>query len=289
MRWVVLALVAAACGGVQVPQHNGYKSDKAKPWKKPKVLKLDDKGEAKDDGDLSYPDQRRAKWFAIETPSYGSLDLVLEAMPPGDSTNEDFDLAIELLDSGFRSLMLADSEAEGAHEFPKKKTIVELQPGKYYVHLYLEARLDTADYSLKVTFKPTAPAEQKSDFPAQVAMLPPLPLVPIADDTPAKYRPPPQQQTVVSHVVRPDKPKKDPAPPPATTLTGRVIGVSVVSGGTQILIARGTANGAAAKMHGQLRGIPGSFDVACSERSCVAQVSATPDQIKSAGDVVLTP
>src|SRR5437764_9043120 len=99
-RLVLVTVTAAACGGVQVPQHDGYKSDKVKPWKKPKVLKLDDKGEAKDDGDLSYPDRRRAKWLAIDTPAYGELDVQLDITPPGDTAGEDFDLALEVLDAG---------------------------------------------------------------------------------------------------------------------------------------------------------------------------------------------
>ena len=36
--------------------HNGYKGGaKAKPWKKAKTLKFDDKNEAKAEGELSYP------------------------------------------------------------------------------------------------------------------------------------------------------------------------------------------------------------------------------------------
>lgn len=93
MRRIVIAacVLLAACGGAQVPVHNGYKSEKAKPWKKPKALAFDDKMEAKAEGDLSYPDMRRAKWFVLDLPANGELAIRLEITPPGDATNEDFD------------------------------------------------------------------------------------------------------------------------------------------------------------------------------------------------------
>ena len=64
---VLLATLSlAAYGGTQIPQHNGYKAN-AKPWKKFKTLKFDEKGEAKADGDLSYANYRRAAWYAVDT------------------------------------------------------------------------------------------------------------------------------------------------------------------------------------------------------------------------------
>ena len=78
MRWIVslsivLGCAVTACGGPQIPTHNGYKPKEAKPWKKPKALKFDDKGEAKAEGDLSYPDMRRARWYELSLPSSGQL------------------------------------------------------------------------------------------------------------------------------------------------------------------------------------------------------------------------
>ena len=61
---VLLIVAAAACGGAQIPTHNGYKGgSKAAPWKKAKSLKFDEKSEAKVEGELSYPDKRRAAWY----------------------------------------------------------------------------------------------------------------------------------------------------------------------------------------------------------------------------------
>ena len=91
MRWIVslsivLGCAVTACGGPQIPTHNGYKPKEAKPWKKPKALKFDDKGEAKAEGDLSYPDMRRARWYELNLPSSGQLTLGLEVTPPGTAT-----------------------------------------------------------------------------------------------------------------------------------------------------------------------------------------------------------
>lgn len=290
-RVTLLLLFVAACGGPQIPQHNGYKmGDKAKPWKKARTLKWDDKGEAKAEGDLSYPDFRRAAWYAADLPQNGELDLRLEITPPGDATNDDFDLAMEVLDPGNRVIAKSDLEEADSHELNKTKNLLDLPPGRYLIHLYLQGRLDTADYVLKAAFKAAAATQGKSDFPAEVAFLPALPMVPISDDTPKNYKPP--TSTVVVHTTHHEKappPKKE--TPAAAVLTARIIGVSIVGGGTQITIGRGTSTGAKAGMQGKVNGLSGgTFTIAsCNERACTATVSATPDQVNQAGAVVLTP
>jgi len=140
MRWIVsisiaLSIALMACGGPQIPTHNGYKPKEAKPWKKPKVLKLDDKHEAKADGDVSYPDMRRARWYEIALPSNGQLSLALEVTPPGDAVNDDFDLGMEVVGPTYRVISKSDLEDEDAHELNKKKTLLDLPPGKYLIHL----------------------------------------------------------------------------------------------------------------------------------------------------------
>ena len=292
MRWIVSALVLAmACGGVQVPKHSGYKSDKSKPWKKPKVLTWDEKLEAKAEGDLDYKDYRRAKWFAVDLPAQGELGLRLEITPPGDQTNENFDLGLEIYDPGMRVISKSDAEDEEAGELTKSKQLLDLVPGRYFIHLYLQGRLDTADFILRLTYKRSAPAEIKSNFPAEVAFLPPLAMVPLNDDTPKNYHPP-TAPTVVKVIKKGPKPPPEKKEPVVQALSARVIGVSIVSGGTQITIGKGTASGASQGMHGKINGLAtGSFTVSsCNERTCLAVTSATPDQIKGAGGTVsLTP
>ncbi|HUJ62652.1 MAG TPA: hypothetical protein VLX92_29320 [Kofleriaceae bacterium] len=290
MRRVVLALMlVAACGGPQIPAHNGYRSDKAKPWKKAKVLKFNDQMEAKADGDLSYPDMRRAAWFDIGLDQPSELDLLVEITPPGDGVNDNFDLGFEVLDPGNRKIIRKDlDEGDQQSEDKKSAQLKDLAPGHYLVHLYLQSRLDTADYVLHATIKPAPPQQVASDFPAEVPFPSPLPMVPVNDDTPKGYKPP---TTVVIHTTphHPGVHHVDPPKPVVETMTARIIGVSVVQGGTQITVGRGTSSGATSGMHGQVTGLPnGSFTLgACSERTCTALVAATPDQIKG-GSVTLT-
>lgn len=296
MRRFVLALVVlGACGGAQIPLHSGYKSDKLKPWKKPKAIVLDDKSEGKAEGDLNYKDYKRAKWFSIDIPANGELALKLEITPPGDEANDEFDLAMEVLDPGYRVISKADLEEEDAHELNKTRTLYDLTPGKYLVHLYLQGRKDTADFTLHATYKRTAAAEVKSDFPAQVQFTPALPMVPVNDDTPKSYK----AEKVTAVKIKtprgprtPTPPKDDkPKGPPPTSKSARVIGLSVVSGGTQITIGIGTAQEVAAGWKMKIAGVQGGFTVGeCNERTCKATVSATPDQIKAGGgNVTLSP
>lgn len=292
-RIVFLLCLAAACGGPDIPQHNGYKSDHAKPWKKAKTLKFDDQNLAKAKGDLSYPDMRRAAWYDMELTQQAELDFAVQVdAGPGEGVNDNFDLGFEVLDPGFRKLVRKDLE-EGDQQGDDKKSaeLKDLPPGHYWLHVYLQSRLDTADYSLRVTMKPSPPTIGKSDFPAQVAFVQALPMVPISDDTPKNYKPP-TPVTVVKHSTTtkaPPPPKKE--PPPPTTLSARIIGVTVVAGGTQITVGRGTSSGAQAGMKGKITGLPnGSFTLAaCTERACTATVAATTDQIKNAGSVTLSP
>lgn len=285
MKRLLLVLLIAACGGPSIPQHNGYRSTKAKPWKKFTTLKLDDKKETKAEGDLSYRELRRAAWFAVDLPTSGELAVKLEITPTGEIISDSFDLGLEVLDSGYRSVMRKDlDEGDSQQDLNKSATLKDLTPGRYWIHLYLQGRLDAADYVLRASFQGGALSEGKSDFPAQVGTIGSLPLVPLTDDTPPTYKAPPPPP-VKKHA-------KPPPPPPAAAIAARIIGVAVVTGGTKITIGRGTAAGAAAGMRGKIEGIAnGAFVLAgCSERACTAILpGVTPDMIKSSGKVMLSP
>jgi hypothetical protein len=290
MRRAVLLLLVAACGGVQIPEHNGYKSDKATPWKKAKTLKWGDTGEAKAEGELSYAAMKRAAWFQADLSGSGELTVRVESTGPGDEINDNFDLGMEVLDPGNRMLVRKDlDEGDQQNEQVKTLTLPELPAGRYLIHLYLQGRLDTAEFTLRATFKSGKAALGKTDFPAQVAFLPALPLVPINDDTPKSYRPPPPV-VVTRHPHKHAEPKKEDKPP-AAKITTRIIDIAVVGGGTQITVARGTATGAAAGMPGQLIGVAnGGFTLAaCNDHTCTAIVKATPEQLKPPPAVQLGP
>jgi hypothetical protein len=301
MRRIVLATVVssfvmAACGGPQIPAHNGYKSEKVKPWKNAKKLSWDEKSEAKAEGDLSYSDMRRAKWYLLDLPSPGELTLKLEITPPGDAVNEDFDMAMEILDPGNRVISKADSEEEDVGELTKTRTLYDLPAGKYLLHLYLQGRMDSGDFMIRATYKSSGGgAEYKSDFPAQVAFLPPLPTVPIKDDTPIGWKAPTTEKVVIKKGPRgpapPPTEKKPPPPPAGTEKNARIINISVSGSNANITIGIGTDFGVAAGWKGKIAGINGTFTVgACNPRTCTATVAATPDQIKAGGSAVtLTP
>ncbi|CAN5705601.1 hypothetical protein BH11MYX2_BH11MYX2_27920 [soil metagenome] len=293
MRRFVLASIAilTACGGPQVPKHNGYKSEKAKPWKNAKRLSFDDKGNTKAEGDLSYPDQRRARWYQFDLPKPGELTIKLEISPPGDAVNEDFDLAMEVLDPGNRVISKADLEEEDAGELAKTRTLYDLQPGHYLLHLYLESRLDTAEFVVKASFTGAGSSAQvKSDFPTQVTFIPPLPMVPLNDDTPKGYQAP--KATVVTIKKGPRKVvavvKEEPK---VAGKTARIMNISVSGSSTVITIGIGSDQGVSPSWKGKIAGIAGVFNPsACNARTCTATVSATPDQIKAGGgSVSLTP
>lgn len=290
-RIVLVALLGSlvGCGGRQVPTHNGYKSEKSKPWKSAKKLAWDESMEGKVEGDLSYPDHRRAKWYTIEIPAAGELTLKMEVTPPGDAVNEDFDLAMEILDPGHRVISKADAEEEDVGELAKTRTLYDLQPGRYLLHLYLQGRMDEADYLVRATFKRAGAGEAKSDFPAQVAFLPPLPMVPLNDDTPKSYKAPVAQVVTIKKTG-----KRAPAPPPppaATTKTARIVNLSVSGSNTIITIGFGSDQGASTSWKAKVAGVQGLYNLSsCSPRTCTAAIAATPDQIKAGGGTVtLTP
>jgi hypothetical protein len=292
---VSLLLIVAACGGTQIPMHNGYKGgDKAKPWKKAKTLKFDDKNEAKADGVLNYANYKRAAWFAADLPSAGQLDLRLEITPPGEGGDDEFDLGFEVLDPGNRVIARSNKEeGDDIGELQKSKSLKDLEPGRYLIHLYLQDRRDICDYMLRAEFKPMS-SVGNSDFPAQVAFTPNLPMVPIQDDTPKGYKSPSAPTTTVVVKHRPSghkepKPPKEPVPPTPTAKSARIIGMQVQGGMTQITIGIGVKGGAAVGMKGKIPNVPNSdFELqSCNDRACTASVKATPDQIKGAGSVSL--
>ncbi len=293
MRWIVpvlAAVLAGACGGPKVPAHSGYRSDKSEPWKKAKALAWNDKMEAKSDDDLSYAEFRRAKWYVVNLPRPGQVDVRLEITPGGETPAEDFDLAMEIMDEGYRVISKSDSEDEDAGETTKSKTLFDLQPGRYYIHLYLEGRRDAADFALKLVYRPTGEVVVASDFPAQVAFLNPMPVVPASDDAPDGYRkaaPTVVQQTTKGHRSTGGHSPPPPPPPPTKALAGRIVGVAVQGGATLITIAVGTDAGAQSGMHARVKGLGGSYELSsCGPRTCKATVGATVDQIKAGGSTV---
>src|SRR4029078_9033423 len=131
------SVLLAACGGTDVPTHNGYKSPKATPWRKPTVLQLDDQGEGEVDDSVSYPKRLRARWFAVDLPTGGQLEVQMQTEPQGD---RDVDLAFEVLNEGYEVIVRGDRDEEDAGEETKSRALKGLPPGRYYVHVYAQRR-----------------------------------------------------------------------------------------------------------------------------------------------------
>jgi len=290
---VLGAAVLGACGGTQIPQHNGYKSEKVKPWKKPKALSFDEKMELKTEAELSYPEMRRARWYSVDVPGNGELALKLEITPPGEAVNEEFDLAFEVLDPGYHVVAKSDLEEQDAHELNKTRA-VKVKHGQYLVHVYLQGRMDTAEYILRGAFKSTPADDVKTNFPALVAFVPMLPMVPLADDTPksAIQKPIPPRRPTGGQQPQPPI-TKPPVTPPAVATSAIILNMTVVGKSTLITVGRGTTSTPPVQngMKAQLKGVAGAFELSrCQDKTCQVLVPGTPDQIKNAGgSVSITP
>ncbi len=297
---VVLACLAAclaACGGTQVPTHNGYKGKKPKPWEKAKVLKLE-KGAAKADLDLDYARFKRAKWLAIDTPGPGTLDVQLDVTPGsggggGDEDSEedvDMDVAFEILDgSSWNVLAKSDLEADDAHELKKQRTLKELPEGRYLIHVYLQGRLDTADVDVKVDFK-RGEVAWKSDFPNQVAFADSLAAVPVFDDSPEDKKPP--RPPTGPRPPRPPRPPTTPVPPTGGgggSIVAEISDTQPDGSGTKITIGGGTADGLENGLKGSVKGVRNSsFTLSgCGASTCRATVKAPIEDVRAAGAVTI--
>ena len=294
---MLLLTLLVACGGTQVPTHSGYKGKKPRPWEKPKVLKLE-KNAAKFDVDLDYARFKRARWLAVDLPGPGSLqvDLDVTARGGGGGTSDegeelDLDVGAELLDGvSWNVLARSNLETDDAHDLKKTLKAADLPEGRYYIHLYLQGRLDAADVEVKVAFARGA-LPWKSDFPNQVAFVDVLPAIPPLDDAPEPTKKP--RITRVT-TTRTDKPRKDPKEPEPTGAGGLVMAeISNVEpdagGGTLVTIGAGTADGLENGLSGSIKGVRNSsFRLSgCSPATCRAKVKAPIDDVRGAAGVTI--
>lgn len=285
----ISVLLVGACGPA-IPEHNGYKNNQVKPWRKAKVLELDESNEAEIDESVDYRKRKRAKWYAVDTPDFGELQVKMTYSPLLLGEVRDFDLAFEVLNSNFTVITRADVEEDDAGEEKKERTLYELEAGRYYIHVYAEQRIDAAEYTLRLTFK-SAKKEYESNFPATVAYVPTLPAVPPVDDAP--IAPPPKKK------CRGKKCRKHTPKPPTTptkSVGARISGITASGSGTRIKINKGSAAGVEKGWKGNVvtkggsRIAGGGFTVtSVSSNESYATVKATPDAVTSAKYVRLRP
>jgi hypothetical protein len=294
---VFLLASIVGCGGVQVPEHNGYKGKKPHPWDKPKVLKLGKKSAAKADLTLDYARFKRAKWYAISIPGPGALTASIDVTPRSggggdeDSEEQDMDVGFEILDgTSWNVLASSNLETEDAHELKKKLEVKELPEGRYLIHLFLEGRLDSADIDLDVAFV-RGSLPWKSDFPNQVAFADDLATIPPLDDTPEVVA---KKKVTRIRTTRPKDKDKDDGGGGGGGGGGAVMAeISDTQpdpgGGTVITIGGGTADGLENGLKGSIKGVRNSSFrlTGCGPSTCRAKVKAPIDSVRGAAGVVI--
>jgi hypothetical protein len=250
---VASSFLTVGCGP-KVPQHDGYKNKKYKPWAKPKMIEFDEDNEAEVDGWVDYSKRKRARWYLTEIPGDGELNIEMKVTAIGDGEeeeqDEEFDLAFEVLDEEFRVITTANLDDDDAGDRRKDRTLYELPQGKYYVHVYAQARLDKAEFAIEMKWK-RGSIEEETNFPKEVDWPPTLALVPAFDDTPVALDEPKKKKkkkykkkkykkkkkkTDKKETKKDDKPK-------AGGMAGRIVNLSAAGGGTRITINRGSSKG----------------------------------------------
>lgn len=283
--------MAASCGPAY-PTHDGYPEARRSPWEKPKVLELSSDREAEVDDSVSYVKRRRARWYAIDIPAFGEMDVRVSTSQLGKQDDE-FDLAFEILAPDGRVLIRADAEEDDAGEDTKERTITEVPEGVYWVHVYTQDRTDRAEFNLRVKFKPLA-APDDSNFPDEVAYTPALAAVPPVDDAPPPIvRRPRCRRPPCGRPRKPDPP--DTGPKPKAVMV-RISGITAREGRTAIRIAAGKNRGIETGWSGSVvtkagRGIAnGGFKISrVSATESYASVRASSDAVNAAKYVRIRP
>jgi hypothetical protein len=265
--WVFVArvvLVGGAAGalsagcGSSIPKHTGYPEGKTSPWTSAKELTLDQRMEAQTRGDVNYANRHRARWYAVDLPSDGELTAVVTF----DGDNPHTDLAVEIFDAGLN--LRAEGRTDDDEGRPKKtRKVKDLAPGRAYVHVYTLNRTDSADFKVRLTFKPVYRPDPRKAFPNNVPSTPMLAAVPAVDDSPrrrgGRRRPPPP----------PDKPPPPkPEEPEIGAVRATIVEFSESTRGVKIVINKGQNAGIEAGWRGYIvdkstkRAMPnGSFQV----------------------------
>ena len=280
---IALVSVAAACGP-KVPTHNGYKQKRTKPWKKAKAVALDEANEAEIDGKVNWAKRRRARWYALTISDYGDLDIKMRSEQiGGEESEEEFDLAFELLNPAGKVLIVADKEEDDAGEEEKSRQLAELEPGTYWIHVYLQDRMQAGSFTLRLKFEPTQ-APDESTFPAEVDYVGSLAAVPPVDDAP-----PPIAVKPKCRGKKCKKPKKPPKPG-TKSLRARLVGVKATpSGRVAITLGIGSNRGVTKGARGHVitsggsRIQGGSFKVSrVTGTRAYASVKASVDSVNKA-------
>jgi hypothetical protein len=303
-----------------------------KPWKKPEPLTFDAELVAKFEGKLNYAKYKRVKWFAFNVPERANLTVELNYAPTDEA--EESTLAFEIL--GPNNAVISpdpdapldeepreeenddeedddeededdededddddDSDAEGNTQ---KSRTIEVKPGNYMLHVFVLGRMDEAEYDLTVRYTPLEPIYE-SNFPHEVAFLPALPTVPVADDTEVEIKkdptPPPCKGKKCKKVKKEKKHKevkevKEPVevedPKSKTKVSGSIVASSADGSGSEITINVGTVDCVQVGDRGSISGLgdKGGFTIkSCTNKSCKAKASkATLSMVQGSSKII---
>jgi hypothetical protein len=289
-----MALLLGACGGSQV--HTGYPQGENEPWSSATTLKLSENGEVTSESNVSFPKRARAKWFVVELPAPGKLNVKLRM----DPLTTGADVGFELLDAGF-NVVSAPIDDNDIGQDEKIRELKEARPGKTYIHVYALNRVDEADFRIRVRYTPKEDAsgqvadaggepvaDGRNVFPWTVPNLPPLPQVGEKDDAPR------------GGSSKPETPDEPPPPPvevdPAAgaKLKGRIIEFATSGRGVKIVLNKGSEHGVEDGWTGYVvdtkgKSLPnGAFKVKkVTQDESEGLVGLTLDQIQANRSVVL--
>jgi hypothetical protein len=282
-------LAAAACGP-SIPSHKGYPVGEKAPWSKAKRIILDDQNKGDTDGTLDYPKRQRAAWYSVVLPTEGSLTVTMTQDPLANKATTDVE--VEVLDEGFNVVAKGDDD-EG--ETKKERVVAKARPGKSYIHVFTRGKLDRADYTIKVAFKPVVVDDPRLKFPYNVPMPEQLAAVPTQDDTPGKPKP---RGNGKPRDPKPRDPKPDATDDGGGTgkkATARIAEYSEEGGSVRIVLNKGEDNGIVVGQKGYImstatkKKLPGSDFEVSTVRSAEseAKVNVSVDDVEKNRVVIL--
>ena len=284
---MILAATFAIGCVKNVPQHSHSGKDYRR--KGAKKIKLDEDGEGRAKGIVTYPGGDRVDWKQFETPEGmgdGELKIKLRWKPP----RRGLDLAFNVYDQYFHRVARAKPSKKRRRS--KSVTIDHAVPGKYYIQIYAPRRIDAGAYRVSVQYEELpATVEVKMD-PSQIPDPPKLAGVP----EPVEEDPKVEDPKVEDPKVEDPKVEDPPADRPKPYKT-RVVGIQLAGRFVIVTLKGGTNRGISRDWTGSLlRGgssnalTGGELEIIKVTKSkTVARVKLTIDQVSANKSALLSP
>jgi len=174
----LLALVVIAGFGYACLLNVSQKANSGKDrrWKGAKKVKLDESGEGKVRGIVTYPGGDRVDWKVVEMPDKGKLKIRLKWKPP----RKGLDLAFNVYDQYLKRIKRAKPTPR-KNKRSKRVKIRNVEKGKYYIQIYAPRRMDAGKYTLNVQFK-KGPPNPPDAGPLDIPNPPKLAAIPVKYD-----------------------------------------------------------------------------------------------------------